>query len=197
MRYMDKAVFLDRDGVINELAFHKQLDSWNAPFNLEEYKMLPGVGDAINQLHQHGYKVIVVSNQPNIAHGQMSHQDFEAIRSKMKMELAQSGAYLDGEYYCFHHPKAVVEALRIDCDCKKPKPGLLLQAADELRIDLAQSWMVGDRKVDVDAGSRAGARTVLVDNRHLTNNATNDREINTVFVAGSLAEAVYKIISTD
>jgi D-glycero-D-manno-heptose 1,7-bisphosphate phosphatase len=106
--------------------------------------------------------VILVSNQPGIAKGQMSVQTFEEIRSKMKEELAKGGTFLDGEYYCFHHPEAELERFRANCECRKPKPGLLLQAAKDLGINLTESWMIGDGLIDVKAGKDAGARTILL-----------------------------------
>jgi len=108
------------------------------------------------------YKVILASNQPGIARGNMSEETFQEISQKMKEELAKEGAFLDGEYYCFHHPEAKVETLKADCECRKPKPGLLLKAAKDMDIDLSQSWMIGDGLTDVKAGKQAGCRTILL-----------------------------------
>ena len=194
---MNKAVFLDRDGVINKLVYHDELGTWNAPFNPDEFEVLPHVGQAINQLHDQGYRVIVVSNQPDIALGLMAPPDFDAIRNKMKQVLARSGAYLDGEYYCLHHPRAVVAALRIDCGCKKPKPGLLLQAAAELQIDRSQSWMIGDRLVDISAGVSAGTRTIMVKNDQIIhNNSVPSDDVKPETTVGDLTEAVAYILNS-
>ncbi|MBA7660638.1 Histidine biosynthesis bifunctional protein HisB [subsurface metagenome] len=108
------------------------------------------------------YKAIIVSNQPGIAKGYMSDETFEKIKEKMKEELVKEGAYLDGEYYCFHHPEAKVERLKANCECRKPKPGLLLQAAGEMNVDLSGSWMIGDGLTDIKAGKGAGCRTILL-----------------------------------
>ena len=108
-----------------------------------------------------GYKTILISNQPCIAKGNMSEETFEEIRRRMKEELAKDGALLDAEYYCFHHPEAKVEKFKGNCECRKPKPGLLLQAAKEMDIDLSQSWMIGDSLTDVKAGKSAGCGTIL------------------------------------
>ena len=148
-----KAVFLDRDGVINELVYHQEQGVIDSPFTVEQFRLLPGVGEAIKKLCETGYKVILVSNQPGIAKGILSEETFEEIRKKMQEELAKEGAYLDGEYYCLHHPEAKVEKLKANCECRKPKPGLLLQAAQDMDIDVSQSWMIGDNLADVKAGS--------------------------------------------
>ena len=157
-----KAVFLDRDGVINELVYHQEQGIIDSPFTVEQFRLLPGVGEAIKKLCETGYKVILVSNQPGIAKGILSEETFDEITKKMKEELAKEGARLDGEYYCFHHPEAKVEMLKANCECRKPNPGLLLQAAQNLDIDLSQSWMIGDGLTDVKAGKGAGCRTILL-----------------------------------
>ena len=157
-----KAVFLDRDGVINELVYHQEQGVIDSPFTVEQFMLLPGVGRAISKFHEMGYKAILVSNQPGIAKGNMSEGTFEEIRRRMKEELAKEGTLLDAEYYCFHHPEAEVEGLKVNCECRKPKPGLLLQAAQDLDIDLPQSWMIGDGLTDIKAGKEAGCRTTLL-----------------------------------
>ena len=159
---MNRAVFLDRDGVINELVYYEEQGIIDSPFTVEQLELFPWAGEAIKKLTEAGYKVNIVSNQPGIAKGHLSRETFERIRQKMKGELDQNGASVDGEYYCFHHPDAVIESLRVNCECRKPKPGLLLQAARELNIDLSQSWMIGDGLTDVKAGKSAGCKTILL-----------------------------------
>lgn len=157
-----RAIFLDRDGVINELIYYPEQGIVDSPFTAKQVRLLPGVGKAINEFHRMGFKVIIVSNQPGIAKGYLSEDTFEEIREKMKAELAEEGAPVDGEYYCFHHPEAKVEKLRANCECRKPKPGLLLQAAKDMDIDLSQSWMIGDGLTDVKAAKTAGCKTILL-----------------------------------
>lgn len=157
-----KAAFIDRDGVINKLVYHYEHGIIDSPFTAEQFSLLPGVGEAIKKLHESDYKVIVVSNQPGIAKGSLSEETFDEIRRKMKETLAGEGASIDGEYYCFHHPEAQVVSLRGICECRKPKPGLILQAARDMDIDLSQSWMIGDGLTDVQAGKRANCRTILL-----------------------------------
>ena len=118
-----KAVFLDRDGVINELLYYQEHGIIDSPFTVEQFKLLPGAGEAIRKLREGGFKTIVASNQPGIAKGYISQEAFDKIRAKMKDELAKEGAFLDGDYYCFHHPQGMVESLTVNCECRKPKPG--------------------------------------------------------------------------
>ncbi len=159
---MNKAIFLDRDGVINELVYYEDHGIIDSPFKAEQFKLLPNVGNAINTFRQNGYKVIIVSNQPGMAKGHMSQEAFADIRNKMRDQLAEAGAFVDDEYYCLHHPDASVPKLKTDCECRKPKPGLLLRAAENWDIDLSQSWMIGDGVTDVKAGNMAGCKTILL-----------------------------------
>lgn len=159
---MYRGIFLDRDGVINELIYYAEHGVVDSPFTAEQFRLLPGVCEAINKFHELGFKVIIASNQPGIAKGYFSQETFDKIRKKMNDELAKEGASLDGEYYCFHHPEAKVEKLKVNCGCRKPEPGLLLEAAKNLNIDLPQSWMIGDGLTDVKAGKSAGCQTILL-----------------------------------
>ena len=159
---MNRAVFLDRDGVINELIYYPEQGIVDSPFTASQFKLIPGICEVINKLHELGFKTVVISNQPGIAKGHFTEETFEEIREKMKGELAKRGAFVDKEYYCFHHPKAKLAQLRIDCECRKPKAGLLLQAAKDMGINLSESWIVGDGLTDVMAGKNAGCRTILL-----------------------------------
>lgn len=157
-----KAIFLDRDGVINELIYYPEHGIIDSPFTPKQFRLLPYVGEAMKKLRETDYQLVLVSNQPGIAKGNLSRATFDKITRKMRQGLASEGVSLDAEYYCFHHPEAKVEHLKADCDCRKPKPGLLLQAAEDLGIDLSQSWMVGDGLTDIKAGKEAGCRTILI-----------------------------------
>jgi D-glycero-D-manno-heptose 1,7-bisphosphate phosphatase len=159
---MEKAVFLDRDGVINELIYHEEQGIIDSPFTVDQLKIIGGVPEAIRMLRDAGYKIIVVSNQPGIAKKHMSMKTFEAIRQHLIEELIGENANVDAEYYCMHHPQAQIPELKVICDCRKPEPGLIIKAADELDIDLKSSWMVGDGLTDIQAGKSAGCRTILI-----------------------------------
>jgi len=157
-----KAVFLDRDGVINELVYYPEAGLIDSPFTVEQFRLYPQVAQAIRELKQMGFKVVVVSNQPGVAKGHFTVESLQGMDAKMKAELAAEGASLDGIYYCVHHPDGQNSAYRAVCQCRKPEPGLLLQAARELGLDLTECYMVGDNLSDVKAGKRAGCKTVLI-----------------------------------
>jgi D,D-heptose 1,7-bisphosphate phosphatase len=158
----NKAVFLDRDGVINEVVYHKEMGIVDSPFTVDQFKLLPDVAKAINKFHEQGYKVIIISNQPGLAKDQYAMAVFEKIRKKMKKELEKEGATIDAEYYCFHHPEAKIGSYKKICFCRKPKPGMILQAAKEHDIDLLRSWMIGDGITDMKAGIDAGCKTIFI-----------------------------------
>lgn len=153
-----KAVFLDRDGTINKYVGFLR--------NIDDFELLPGVAEAIRRINLSGYLAIVVTNQPVVAHGEVTFDELQVIHNKMETLLGQQGAYIDKIYFCPHHPHkgydGEVEKLKIECNCRKPKPGMLLKAAKDYNIDLKHSWMIGDGKNDVMAGKAAGCKTVLL-----------------------------------
>jgi len=157
-----RAVFLDRDGVINALVWNDVEKVMDSPYELEDFRLLEGVSAAIARLRSAGYLAVVVSNQPGIAKGKCNARFIYAVNEAMRSALGSSGAVLDGVYYCLHHPEATVESYRVICDCRKPKPGLILHAARELEIDRSASFMVGDSTKDILAGREAGCVTVSV-----------------------------------
>ena len=158
LKNKQKAIFLDRDGTINKYVGFLR--------NIEQFELLSGVSEAIRKINQSGYLAVVVTNQPVIARGEVTYTELQEIHNKMETILGKDGAYLDGIYFCPHHPdkgfKGEVKELKINCNCRKPNPGLLLQAASDFNINLEQSWMIGDRKNDIQAGKNAGCKTVLI-----------------------------------
>lgn len=156
--YKQKAVFLDRDGTINKyIGFLRDID---------DFELIDGVASAIKAINASGYLAIVVTNQPVIARGEVSFEELQEIHNKMETLLGEQGAYVDAIYYCPHHPHKGYEGerseLKIECDCRKPKPGMLLQAAKDFNIDLEHSWMIGDGENDITAGKNAGCHTALI-----------------------------------
>jgi len=177
-----RAVFLDRDGVINKGAPPRDyIKIWG------EFEFLPGVKKAIRKLNERGFLVIVVSNQSGIAKRVMTEDDLREIHSRMEDELREEGAKIDRIYYCPHDPMD-------NCRCRKPKPGLLLKAAQEYDIDLDRSWMIGDSESDIEAGKRAGCKTILIEGCPPNENSI-ESEPN--LVANSLVKAVSKLIGME
>lgn len=158
LKNKQKAVFLDRDGTINRYAGFLR--------NIEDFELLPGVSDAVKRINESGYLAIVVTNQPVIARGELTAGELQEIHNKMETLLGKEGAYLNAVYYCPHHPhkgyEGEIPELKIECGCRKPKPGLLLQAAEDYNIDLKSSWMAGDGENDIKAGRTAGCHTALI-----------------------------------
>ncbi|MGM8213877.1 D-glycero-alpha-D-manno-heptose-1,7-bisphosphate 7-phosphatase [Virgibacillus sp. W0430] len=155
---LNKAIFLDRDGVINEV-LSERVKFVNKP---EDLYLIEGVGEAIQQFNAGGYKVFVVTNQGGIGLGYMSEAALKAVHEHMLQQLAQYDARIDAIAYCPHKPHA-------DCICRKPKPEMLLKLAKEHNINLSQSYMVGDRAVDIEAGRLACTQTVLIGERTQSN----------------------------
>jgi D-glycero-D-manno-heptose 1,7-bisphosphate phosphatase len=149
-----RAVFLDRDGVI--------VDDPGYLSDPEALRLLPRVAEALIALRQSGWLLILVSNQSGIARGYFTEQRLAEIHARLREVLAVQGASLDAIYYCPHHPEGTVAGFARECECRKPQPGLLVAAARDLDLDLPQCWMVGDQLKDVAAGQAAGCRTVLI-----------------------------------
>lgn len=155
-----RAIFLDRDGTINKyVGFLKHID---------EFELIDGVAEAIRMINRSGYLAIVVTNQPVIARGEVTLEELTEIHNKMETLLGQCGAYVDDIFCCPHHPHKGYDGERpeykMECGCRKPKPGMLLQAAEKYNIDLAQSWMIGDGENDIMAGKNAGCGVCALGN---------------------------------
>lgn len=179
------AVFLDRDGTINE-----QMGYIN---HISRFQLLHGVGAAIARLNSQGLPVVVVTNQSGLARGYFPAALLEAVHEKMFRELAEAGTHIDGLYLCPHHPEAKEARYRQACDCRKPKTGMLEQAARELGLDLARSYVIGDRWSDLRCGAAVGATSILV----LTGYGRGDacyigptQAVQPDFIAEDLSEAV-------
>ena len=189
-----RAVFLDRDGVINAMWYDREHGLVDSPGNPEQLELLPGAARGIRLLNEMGLLTVVVSNQPGIAKGRFTVPLLEAMTAKMVEDLQASHARLDEVLCCLHHPQALEPAYRKECACRKPKPGLLFSAAEELGIDLSRSYMVGDGLTDIQAGHAAGCRTIWVGNLKLEIARVMEQEgVRPDDLAENLLEAVYII----
>ena len=157
-----KAVFLDRDGVVNGLVYHSATGNTELPHSLSEFIILPNVAEAIHELNQLGLLVFVVSNQPGVAKGYLSRRELRGMDEKLKSHLADFGAWIDAIYHCLHHPQAAVKKLRKECSCRKPGVGLFNAATRRFNVSAHDSYMVGDSVVDLAAGRKAGCTTLFI-----------------------------------
>jgi len=151
---LNRAVFLDRDGTINEDVVHLDHEG--------DLELIEGAAAGIALLNEAGFKVVIVTNQSVVARGRITELQLQQIHLTLSEMLSASGARFDAIYYCPHHPAAGIGEYLVNCDCRKPKPGMLLQASRELDIDLQRSFIVGDKLSDLAAGRAAGCRDVLV-----------------------------------
>jgi len=182
------AIFLDRDGTINQEVNHLS--------SQDQFELLDGVGEAICQINAAGILAVIVTNQPVIARGELEESELKVIHNKMDTLLGSQGAYIDRLYYCPHHTdsgfEGEVEALKFDCDCRKPKIGLFTQAKKDLNIVLEKSWVVGDSTRDILAAQNAGMKSILVETGHAGKDCSF--EVNPDFIAKDLNEAVKLIL---
>ena len=188
LAYKQKAIFLDRDGTINEYVGFLRKE--------EDFRLIPGVSEAIKKINNSGYLAIVVTNQPVIARGEVTEEELEEIHKKMETLLGLDGAYIDDIYYCPHHPdkgfEGEIPELKIECDCRKPKTGMLEKAAREHNIDLSSSIMIGDSTLDIKMAENAGMQSVLLKTGQKGEDGKYD--VSPTLIAEDLNDAINKII---
>ena len=179
-----KALFLDRDGTIN-------VDP-DFLLTAEQIELIPGSAEAMARARRAGYKLVCVTNQSAVARGLLTEETLAAIHQALQERLAACGAALDAIYYCPHLEGALIAAYDRTCDCRKPKPGLVLRAADELGVEPSRSWTIGDRRRDIEAGRAAGTRTAFV-----ATGPEPDRPVEADVTAANLAEAIDRILALE
>lgn len=183
-----KAIFLDRDGTINEYVGFLRKE--------EDFRLIPGVSEAIKKINNSGYLAIVVTNQPVIARGEVTEEELEEIHKKMETLLGLDGAYIDDIYYCPHHPdkgfEGEIPELKIECDCRKPKTGMLEKATREHNIDLSSSIMIGDSTLDIKMAENAGMQSILLKTGQKGEDGKYD--VSPTLIAEDLNDAINKII---
>ena len=150
----NKAIFLDRDGTIN-------IDT-GYTHKIEDLMIIPKVVEGLKLLQSLGSKLIIITGQSGIGRGYYTEEDYHVFMDEMYSRLRKEGINFDGEYFCPHHPEKGIGKYKINCNCRKPKTGMLKQASNELNVDLSQSWMIGDKLSDIQAGNSAGCRTIYV-----------------------------------
>lgn len=178
----NNAVFLDRDGVITQ-------DPPHYAHRLDQLKLIDGSARAIRLLNAHNFHVIVISNQSGVARGYYQESDVKIFNDGMNHLLESAGAHIDAIYYCPHHPDSVIEGYKINCTCRKPKPGMILEGIQRYSIDIRNSFVVGDKWTDIEAGRAAGCKTVLVLTGHGKDEFQNI-EGSADFIAVDLYDAV-------
>lgn len=187
---MRPAIFLDRDGTVNE-----EREYIAHP---DEVVLIPGSAEALREAQQAGYKIVIITNQSAIARGFITEEDLRKIHDRLTHILASSGVHIDGIYYCPHHPDFGVPPYRTACACRKPMPGMILQAAADHAIDLSRSFMIGDRIIDLQTGIGAGTTAILVRTGY---GSTDERNLHRSSVAGTyvaddLSRAIGHILTT-
>lgn len=182
---MNRAVFLDKDGTLIK----------DVPYNVNPdlIELSSGAVEGLRSLQAAGYKLIVISNQSGVALGYFTEEMLLPVRLKLTQLLAEFGVKLTAFYYCPHHPEGKIPEYKISCSCRKPEPGLILRAAKENHIDLANSWFIGDILNDVEAGHRAGCQSILINNGNETEWVFTSRRMPD-YVATNINDAAKKII---
>ena len=190
MHNFTKAIFLDRDGVINELIFYPEEGTADSPNKVEQFRVNKRVGEALREFKKLGFLLIIISNQPGIAKGKYDTDEFEKIQHKMEKEL-EPYAILDKQYYCLHHPEAKVNKYRKKCDCRKPNTKLVFDAKDEFNINLDESFIIGDGTVDMELAKNVTCRSIFIGNiNSTTSKIFKEKNIEPNYIAHSLFEAM-------
>ena len=186
----NRAIFLDRDGVINKLVYQKEEGIIDTPFSDSQLEISEYVPDAILDLRNAGYKIIIISNQPGIAKGYYTKDTFEKIQAKMRQVLEKKDAMVDDEFYCLHHPDAKNLKYRKRCSCRKPGIGMITKAVKIHKIDIKNSFFVGDGMVDLQAAKKAGCPSILIGNVNSTlTKILKEKKLQPVYIAHDLKEA--------
>ena len=159
---MRRAVFLDRDGVLNQLALNSATGEYESPHHPKDLHLLAGAAEAALALQSAGFLLFIVSNQPSYAKGKTSLAHIQTIAANLETALRTAGVTLTHAFYCYHHPQGIIPEYSGPCACRKPQPGMLLEAQTRFDLDLANSWMIGDQESDIECGRRAGCKTALV-----------------------------------
>lgn len=186
--YRRRAIFLDRDGVINRNVLNPVTGEYESPLTVDDFQLIPGAIGGMRALQKAGYLLFLVSNQPNYAKGKCSLSTLKAIHKRLLCELARECIEFTRFYYCVHHPQGTVAGYSRFCKCRKPSPYFVQRACLEFSLDLSCSWMIGDRRTDMECGKAAGTKTVFIRagemDTHIEGNS--DRVASDLFMAARL-----------
>jgi len=160
---MVEAVFLDRDGVLDELILNPATGDYEPPHRIEDMKLFPYVIECLRKIQNAGYDLFLVSNQPDYAKGKTTLEALEKVHKKFDQLLTSQGIYFREYYYCYHHPQGIITEYSSECVCRKPKTFFLFKAEEDYNIELGNSWMIGDRDTDIQCGKVAGTKTILIE----------------------------------
>ncbi|MBI3591366.1 MAG: HAD-IIIA family hydrolase [Candidatus Melainabacteria bacterium] len=163
---MDKAVFLDRDGVLNYPVFNPNTNEYEAPFNEKDFKLFPDVIESLKELLDMNYRLFLVSNQPDYAKGKTTLENLYSVHKKLHNILTENNISFNEYYYCYHHPYGIIPEYSIICECRKPGNLFLKQAKLKYSLDMSRSWMIGDRDVDIYCGQSVGTKTIMISQKH-------------------------------
>lgn len=193
-----KAVFLDRDGVINEMIYDKEHGFVDSPTSPSQFRIIKGVTKAIKLAKKISYKVIIISNQPGMAKGYYNKKTFDEIRGKMYSKFRSSRVTIDDDFYCLHHPNAKLIKYRKRCFCRKPNIGLIKKAAKIHSLNLEKSYFIGDGIIDMEAANKAGCKSIFVGNVNSTiTELFSKKDIHPEYVAHDLLDAICFINSIE
>ena len=191
LKVLAAAIFFDRDGVLNKNVRYTDSNEWEAPRTVTDFDIVPGAVAAAASLQRAGYRLFLVSNQPNMAKGKAQQADHDAIHAELLRHMNGAGVIFQDVYYCFHHPKAVVSEWSGPCECRKPSSFFLQTAKKNYALDMTQSWMIGDRDTDIECGRAAGVRTIQISDR-----ARHTLPQHPDYIAHSIVQAAQIILAT-
>ena len=185
----DKGLFLDRDGVVNELVFYPSHGEWESPREVESLRIRPGAVEALRQANLKGWRVFLITNQPSYAKGKCSLESLQQVHQRVLDILNKEKVVITDSYVCYHHPQSRIEGFGA-CECRKPSPFFVRQAAERYGIDLSRSWVAGDQDSDIELGHNAGCRTALLEYEH---SEPKRGRVRPDIVCADLTELVQKI----
>lgn len=193
---MAKAVFLDRDGVINRNVYNDATGEWESPLHLKDFELFPWAIECLQQLQAENFNLFLVSNQPSYAKGKTTLENLKAINEKLHTILIENQILFKEYYYCYHHPQGIVPDLSVVCNCRKPGTFFLEEAKKNYPLDMSMSWMIGDRDTDIICGQTIGIKTIMIVNQKEPQRK-NNMACTPDFTVANLPEAVKIILGKE